>query len=63
METLKLFPIRMYLAARALRDHEEGQAMVEYALILSMVSVGAITILAALGTNVSSIFKSINNKL
>ena len=37
--------------------------MVEYALILSMVSVGAITILATLGTNVSSIFNSINNKL
>ena len=63
METLKLIPMKMYLAVQALRDREEGQAMVEYALILSMVSVGAITILATLGTNVSNIFNSINNKL
>ena len=63
METVKLFPMKMYLAVQALRDREEGQAMVEYALILSMVSVGAITILATLGTNVSSIFNSINDQL
>src|SRR5204863_380395 len=63
METLKLFPTKMYLAVQALRDREEGQAMVEYALILSMVSVGAIAILSTLGTSVSNIFNSINNKL
>jgi pilus assembly protein Flp/PilA len=60
METVKLFPIRMYLAAKALREREEGQAMVEYALILAMVSVAAITILGTLGGNVSKIFSSIN---
>ena len=60
METLKLFPIRMYLAARALRDREEGQAMVEYALILALVSVAAVTVLSTLGTKVSTIFNSIN---
>jgi pilus assembly protein Flp/PilA len=63
MDTVKLFPIRMYLAAKALRDREDGQAMVEYALILSMVSVGAITVLALIGTNVSSIFSQINAEL
>ena len=63
METLKLFPIRMYLAAQALRDREEGQAMVEYALILALVSVAAVAVLSTLGTKVSSIFVSINNDL
>ena len=63
METLKLFPIRMHLAAQALRDREDGQAMVEYALILSMVSIGAITVLSLIGGNVSSIFSDINDKL
>ena len=63
MDTVKLFPIQIYLAARALRDREEGQAMVEYALILSMVSVGAITVLALIGTNVSNIFNQINAEL
>lgn len=60
METVKIFPIRMYLAAQALRDREDGQAMVEYALILAMVSVAAITILSTLGGNISKIFSSIN---
>ena len=63
METLKLFPIRMYLAAKALRDREEGQAMVEYALILSLVAVAAVVILQQLGGNVANIFSTINNDL
>jgi pilus assembly protein Flp/PilA len=60
MDTLKLFPNRMILAVRALRDREEGQAMVEYALILALVSVAAVTILSSIGGNVSNIFNSIN---
>jgi pilus assembly protein Flp/PilA len=63
METLKLFPIRMILAVQALRDREEGQAMVEYALILALVSVGAVAILKAIGGNVTNIFSTINNDL
>ena len=63
MERAKLFPIRMYLALKALRDGESGQAMVEYALILALVSVAAVAILSILGTSVSSIFNEINNDL
>jgi len=61
METIRLFPVRMYLVARALRDREEGQAMVEYALILSLVTVAAVTILSTIGGQVSNIFVSVNN--
>ena len=63
METLKLISIRMHLAAKSLRDREDGQAMVEYALILSMVSVGAIAVLSLHGGNISSIFSDVNAKL
>jgi pilus assembly protein Flp/PilA len=63
MDALKLFPIRMYLAAKALRDREEGQAMVEYALILSLVSVAAVAVLTLIGGKVSSIFSTINADL
>ena len=63
METFKLVPIRMYLAAKALRDREDGQAMVEYALILALVSVAAVTILSTLGGSISSIFDKINTDL
>jgi Flp pilus assembly pilin Flp len=53
----------MYLALKDLRDGESGQAMVEYALILALVSVAAVGILSTLGTSVSSIFNEINNDL
>jgi pilus assembly protein Flp/PilA len=61
MERAKLIPVRMYFALQGLRDREEGQAMVEYALILALVSVAAVGILSTLGTSVSSIFSSINS--
>jgi Flp pilus assembly pilin Flp len=63
MERAKLIPMRIYLAFKDLRDAESGQAMVEYALILALVSVAAVGILAALGTSVSSIFSKINTDL
>lgn len=56
-------PDRMYFALTSLRDGEEGQAMVEYALILALVSVAAVAILPTLGGHVSSIFNEINNDL
>lgn len=46
-----------------LRGDEDGQAMVEYALILGLVSVVAITILTAIGTDVTTIFTDIDNAL
>jgi Flp pilus assembly pilin Flp len=43
-----------------LRFQEEGQTLVEYALILILVSVAAVTLLLALGAYPSSIFSSVN---
>jgi pilus assembly protein Flp/PilA len=63
MKKAKLIPMRVYLALEGLRDGEEGQAMVEYALILALVSVAAVAILSTLGGSVSSIFNEINNDL
>ena len=63
METAKLIPMRMYLALTTLRHREEGQAMVEYALILALVSVAAVGVLTLLGKSVSSIFSEINADL
>jgi Flp pilus assembly pilin Flp len=60
METLKLFRVRVYVAATAIRDREEGQAMVEYALILAFVSVAAVGVLHALGGTVTHVFNTIN---
>jgi pilus assembly protein Flp/PilA len=63
VEMLRSLPIRAYLAVVALRDREEGQAMVEYALLLSLIAVVSIGILTTLGQNVSTIFKNISDAL
>jgi pilus assembly protein Flp/PilA len=42
---------------------EEGQALVEYALILGLIAVFAIGSLAALGTNVDGVLNSIANSI
>ena len=47
----------------ALSSEERGQTMVEYGLILALVSVVAITILGTLGTNVIATFTSAANAL
>jgi Flp pilus assembly pilin Flp len=42
-----------------LRDREEGQALVEYALILGLISVVAITLLTAIGGDIKSILSAV----
>ena len=60
---LRSLPMRAYLSALALRDREEGQALVEYALLLSLIAVVSIGVLTALGGSVSKIFSQINSAL
>jgi pilus assembly protein Flp/PilA len=46
------------------RDEEaEGQGLVEYALILVLISVVAIGVMTTMGTKVSGVFSSINGHL
>jgi pilus assembly protein Flp/PilA len=54
---------RASLTIAALRDQEEGQALVEYALLLSLIAVASIVILQALGVQVANIFSNVNNAL
>lgn len=49
------------IAAR--RDSEDGQAMVEYGLILALVSVAAIAALKLVGGDVNAVFNSIDGSL
>jgi pilus assembly protein Flp/PilA len=44
-------------------EREEGQGLVEYALILVLVSIVAIGALAAIGTNVTNVLQSVANTL
>lgn len=52
--------VKAFSAFSSLLDREEGQAMVEYALILALVSVAAIVLLSAIGTSVSQVFSRVN---
>jgi pilus assembly protein Flp/PilA len=59
VDMFRLLPSRTYLAYVSLRDREDGQAMVEYALLLFLIAVVSIAVLTLLGTKVSSLFNEI----
>jgi Flp pilus assembly pilin Flp len=48
---------------RHLRDSEKGQGLVEYALILSLVSIAAIVVLGVLGVDVTVVLDRVENAL
>ena len=53
--------IQLFVRAfSSLRFRQEGQTLVEYALILVLVSTAAFTLLSAIGGFPSSVFSSIN---
>lgn len=60
---LTTFIARLTVALMALRDQEDGQGLVEYALILVFVSVVAIATLSALGSPVSGAFTTVKDAI
>jgi pilus assembly protein Flp/PilA len=63
---LNLIQAKAFLALAGLPDRlrrEEGQALVEYALILALIAVVAIGVLTTLGKNVSTILSKIAAKV
>jgi pilus assembly protein Flp/PilA len=50
-------------AFRSFINREEGQGLVEYALILSLVAVVAMIVLTLLGTDVVNVFDDVEDKL
>ena len=52
-----------YMLARIGVAREEGQALVEYALIISLIAVAAILALGFLSGKINGIFTSIGNQL
>jgi pilus assembly protein Flp/PilA len=55
--------LKLFVQLQTLRAREEGQGMVEYALILVLVSIFALVALRTIGTNVNTVFGSINSAL
>jgi Flp pilus assembly pilin Flp len=63
VDMLRSAPMRVYLGYISLRDREEGQALVEYALLLSLIAVVSIGVLSTLGGKVANVFSDINADL
>ncbi len=53
--------LRLWMAFDEKR--QKGQGLVEYALILVLISVVSITLMTTLGGSVSSVFSQVNNAL
>ena len=54
---------RLDIALRNLRDREEGQTLVEYALIIALVSIALIAALQALTGALNGVFSRISSVL
>ena len=54
---------RLYLMFRLLVDREEGQDLVEYALVVALIAFGAITGMGYLATGLNEAFSTIASTL
>ena len=55
--------IRLWNAADSAREREEGQTLVEYALIIALVSVALVGALTILADEIEAVFVTIGNAL
>ena len=55
--------VRAQVAGREAIRREEGQTLVEYALILTMISIGSIAVLLALSGKINTVFNQIGAAL
>ena len=62
MERIALWLTLLYSRVQSLKD-EEGQALVEYGLILALVAIVVIVALGLIGTNLNNILNSIQADL
>jgi len=55
--------IKLFVKMQSLMNREEGQDLVEYALVVALVAFGATAALKTLGTGLNSAFSSISSTL
>ena len=63
MEKLREKLIEGSFRLRTALDSERGQGMVEYALILFLISIGAVLFLTAIGFDIQEVFDEVENAL
>jgi pilus assembly protein Flp/PilA len=57
------FSTNLYLYVRNLLEREEGQDLVEYALVVALIAFGAITGMGYLATGLNNAFSNISTTL
>ena len=55
--------IKLYMKFQDLTNREEGQDLVEYALVVALISFGATAAMSTLGTGIQSLFTKISTTL
>jgi pilus assembly protein Flp/PilA len=55
--------LKLYFALRAFLDRDEGQDLVEYALVVALIAFGAITGMGFLATGLNNAFSGVASTL
>ncbi|HWI52939.1 MAG TPA: Flp family type IVb pilin [Symbiobacteriaceae bacterium] len=55
--------LKLYVKVQNFLNREEGQGMVEYAMIIGLVAIGVLTLLSLMGTQIGDIFRQITGAL
>ena len=55
--------LKMYLKVRELMTHEEGQDLVEYALLITMVALAAVGGITKVSSAINTVFSKISTTL
>ena len=63
MDALTAVAVRLQNVWFRARDEESGQGLVEYALIIVLISIVAIAIMTSLGASITSVFSNANSAL
>ena len=55
--------LKLYIKFQELKDREEGQDLVEYALVVALIAFGATAGMSALATGINNAFNTISTTL
>lgn len=55
--------LKAYLAAKSILEQQDGQDLVEYALVVALIAFGAVAAMQGLATEINTAFQTISSDL
>ena len=55
--------LKLYVKFQELKNHEEGQDLVEYALVVALIAFGATAGMTSLATGINTAFSNVSSQL